>query len=136
MAVIQIKVVTKNVDFNFGPGPSNQPGKQGFFTDDLLNSQKEVVGTRSGFVTRLRITPEDIHELQATCNFPPSTVPQAPAVGQVTIQGVLSLPAKPGNTYKYAITGGTDAYANARGEVTFIEPPAGQGTPLEFNIEV
>jgi hypothetical protein len=127
-----IAVVTKNsVREYIPPGQAVKLGDQVFFTDDLVNDQGEMVGTRSGFCTRVRITPGDApdphtHECQATYTLPPQ--------GRITTRGLANLPLAVGVPTRTAITGGTDGYANARGQVTVTQLTA--DGPLRLVIDI
>jgi hypothetical protein len=121
-----IEVVTKNVASEHKGPSAPHVGNQDFFSDDLLNAQNQVVGTHSGFCTLVRVTPgnaPDLQECQATF-----TLPQ----GQVTARGLYSTPMAVGQSSKVAITGGTDAYANARGQVTWTQLAAGGRVVLDI----
>lgn len=121
-----ITAVTKPVFFKGAPGPP-KPGAQVFFSDDLRDPQTQAkLGTHSGSCKWLRETPEDIHECEATCVF---------EEGQVTIRGAFDFSPNAPALSKYAITGGTDAYANARGEVT-VEQLTQESSRLVFDIRL
>jgi hypothetical protein len=87
-----------------------------------------MVGTRSGFCTRVRITPgnaPDPHECQATYILPQ---------GRITTRGLFDLPLAVGVPTRTAITGGTDSYANAHGRVTVTQAIA--DGPLRLVIDI
>jgi hypothetical protein len=125
MPTITIEVFQKNVAFRDDPpavgAGAAKLGDQTFFTDDLLDSAGREVGTHSGFCTRLRVTPgaaPDLYQCQATYVLHPATGTSQPQRGQVTARGAANIPLAVNQSVKSAITGGTDAYMNARGEVT------------------
>ena len=111
------------------PGPPG-PGKRFVFSDDLvLEGQQTAAGTHSGVVTTLR--PVDANNqylsapggaaelLQYEATFKLKAVTGVQA-GQITARGVVFTrpTGQPFEPATFAITGGTGAYANARGQVT------------------
>jgi hypothetical protein len=149
MAATKILVlVTKDVGHEV-PGPI-KPGKQFVFTNDLVleaydgktpgnglpqNEQQRRAGTHSGVVTLVRVVeagdpffpvPSLLFQYEATYKF--NDLANTPLrKGQVTGHGVflidntndfnaLELP------IRFAITGGTDVYVTARGQVTEGQP--------------
>jgi hypothetical protein len=130
------------------PGPP-KPGAVHIFSNDLVleeydnkkpgsglppTEQDRRAGTHSGYITLLRIAQNDLFfpdgtyliQYEATYKF--NTVPNTPLKkGQITAQGQLALDSK--NNFKpldspivFAITGGTNAYVTARGQVTEEDP--------------
>jgi hypothetical protein len=96
----------------------------------------QLAGSHSGFVTNVRVVQAgDIYpqgsllmQYEATYRF--NAVPNTPLQkGQVTARGILHL-AGASNPLdapvRFAITGGTDAYVTARGQIT-------EGTPGTVN---
>jgi hypothetical protein len=111
-----IVLVTKNIDAREIPsGAAPKLGDQLVFTDDLLDKHGQEVGQHSGFCTRVRIIGSgegapDLWQCQATL-----TLPQ----GSITARGAFKFPAVVGElSGRAAITGGTDAYAKARGQIS------------------
>jgi hypothetical protein len=128
MAITVIEVVTQRIDEKNPTGRRNF-GDQSFFTDDLLNAQGQVVGTHSGCCTYLRIAAGNaphLYECQATFTL---------AQGQVTARGVFPDPMAVGQSSRVAITGGTDAFAKARGQVTWTQLAGGAGR-IRLDIEL
>jgi hypothetical protein len=126
-----IVLVTKNIaarEIKIPPGAAaDQLGDQTFFTDDLLDNQGQEVGQHSGFCTRLRVLPHapDLYQCQATF-----TLPQ----GTITARGAFNIPSAVGQlSGRAAITGGTEAYANARGQISVTTLP-GNRNRLEIDI--
>jgi hypothetical protein len=76
----------------------------------------KVIGQHSGFCTRVRTTEPvdvpDLYQCEATFKFEKDL-----PVGQVTARGLVGLPRPPGQTDAFAISGGTGAYDNLRGQV-------------------
>jgi hypothetical protein len=114
------------------------PGHRFFFSEyvtlleyDGVKQKKQLAGSHSGFTTTVRIAaaddqlyPEDsiLTQYEATYRF--NTVPNTPLKkGQVTARGTyLGIIGAGGFTLvdvpvRFAITGGTEAYAKARGEI-------------------
>jgi hypothetical protein len=109
-------------------------GDQIFFIDDLVNAQGVDVGERSGFCTRVReLQGNDRFECQATYELD-TPLPR----GQVTTRGLFTLPPQAGQAARTAITGGTDAYAKARGQVTvtFEEAPAAPTARFRLELDI
>jgi allene oxide cyclase-like protein len=125
MAVIDVVTKKPLAPREYVPrGAAEKFGDRIFFTDELLTpDETENLGTRSGFCTRVRKLPGDADKFdcQTTYDF---TNPARPR-GQVTTRGLFTLPPQAEEAAKAAITGGTDDYANARGQVrvTYEEPP-------------
>ena len=118
-----IKVRTDNKVFVHVPGP-HKPGQQVVFSDDLQKENAVAkVGTHSGFSTLLRELPNGVLlQYQATYEIyaqPPDPPSDAIAKGQIAAQGVVFWQDDFVENTKVAITGGTEAYLNARGEVTW-----------------
>jgi hypothetical protein len=111
-----VEVFTDNLFIEAVPGP-DKPGKQVVFFDDLLNAQNQKVGTHSGFATLAREMPtgQRLYQYQAVYSL---TAGQQQ--GQVTARGLVAFEqgAFVGSP-KVAITGGTEANANARSQVTW-----------------
>jgi hypothetical protein len=102
------------------PRPASTPhgdqlGDQRVFTDDLFDQSNRPVGQHSGFCTLVRIGPgaQRTYQCLATFGLPD---------GQITARGLLSFPLAGG--IRFAITGGTEAYLRAAGEVTATFPAA------------
>jgi hypothetical protein len=141
------------------PGPAG-PGKRFIFSDDLVLEridnktpgsglppleQDRRAGTHSGVVTTLRIAAAndaylpgggELFQYEATyrLNAVPANPPHALRAGQVTARGVVLVQnGQNVGLRTFAITGGTDAYANARGQVTQPDPPA-PGQPDETHL--
>jgi hypothetical protein len=100
------------VKANLPPFP-NRIGEQFAFTDDIsfLSKPNEIVGQHSGICTLVRESPgndPDIFQCEATHKLPD---------GQITARGLVALPRPAGHTAAFAISGGTGAYDNLRGEV-------------------
>jgi hypothetical protein len=158
---IVVSVKRSPVGEFFPPGPHG-PGKVFVFSDNLvlesIDKQKipgtpeaRRAGTHSGTATTLRLTgnahdkdpgdefiPGDslLFQYEATyrLNAVPATPPHALQSGQVTARGVvLQTPSHTPGKRTYAITGGTGAYANARGQVTEPGPPP-PGQPDESHL--
>jgi hypothetical protein len=91
------------------------------FTNKLLQ-QGQQVGTNSGTCTvvRLKSSGGTLRAVTYQC-----LVTLSLRKGQITVQGLLTLPAtnNPSATTKVAITGGTNAYKTAHGEMTVIIRP-------------
>jgi hypothetical protein len=148
---VVVTVYTRNtVGLEIGPGPF-KPGKQITFSDDLLNSAQlnpgpdftpvgEDIGNHSGFSTLVRLGPPHLFMYEATHSLHPAqSTPNQPLLGQVMTRGVLSFdPWAEGQSKTVAITGGTDAYANARGQVIWTAGPVDPktaGKALETTID-
>jgi hypothetical protein len=114
----QIVRFTKPVDDQEVPGPPKL-GKQFVFTDDLASDPAgtTVVGTHSGFATLVRGEPHFL-QYQATYDLKAATRQQK---GQLTVRGLVAFSdvGKFVGSPKVAITGGTEAYDRARGQVTW-----------------
>jgi hypothetical protein len=135
-----VVLFSKNIAARNTAGPDPALGDQFFFTDFLLEEPGDkVVGLHSGFCTLLRINQRnapDLYQCQATL-----TLPQ----GQITARGAFNIPAAPAVgelSGRAAITGGTDAYATARGQISVTtltpqaaEPPA-TGERYRFEIDI
>jgi hypothetical protein len=91
------------------------------FTNKLLQ-QGQQVGTNSGTCTvvRLKSSGGTLRAVTYQC-----VVTLSLRKGQITVQGLLTVPAtdNPSATTKVAITGGTNAYKTAHGEMTVIIRP-------------
>jgi hypothetical protein len=136
-------VVRKFRSFDLEDSPPPQVGKKGIFSNDLVllrynnktpgnglprRRRKRLAGTHSGFVTIFRIpAPDDdffppgsyLFGYEGTYKF--NTLPNTPLKkGQITARGVLLLDGNftPLELITFAITGGTEAYRNARGQIT------------------
>jgi hypothetical protein len=139
---------------HFYPGPHG-PGKVFVFSDNLLiesidtkkvpgTEEARRAGTHSGLVTTLRATgptgdafiPGDSLLFQYEGTYRLNAVPGSPGLqkGQVTARGVvLKTGGEPSEKpVTWAITGGTGAYANARGQVTEPPPPNDHLRKLEI----
>lgn len=126
---IVLKVTAQPVQ-EFYPGPFG-PGKRFIFSDVLVlekldtrtpgnglpqAEQDRLAGTHAGFITTL--DDGDPYQLQQEGTYRLSAVAGLLA-GQVTVRGIFL--ATGGNAVgerRLAITGGTDAYAKAHGQVT------------------
>lgn len=147
---MEIVLLVTGTVTNDVPGPP-KPGKQFLFSDDLVlervdnrtpgnglpqQPQDRRAGTHSGSVTVLRIAaPNDkylpgggeLFEYEGTYALNAVTVGGQSVLqeGQVTARGVVLLrngqAVPPGK--RYAITGGTGAYATARGQSTQTDTP-------------
>jgi hypothetical protein len=119
---------TKNIAFReIPPAGVAQLGDQIVFTDDLLDSQNHEVGQHSGFCTRVRVIANapDLYQCQATLSLPEGTI---------TARGLFSIPTAVGQlSGRAAITGGTEAYANASGQVS-VTTQSGNRDRLEIDI--
>jgi hypothetical protein len=145
--VVSVKATPVQAVYPGQPGP----GKRFVFSDNLVleeidgkkpgpgglppDEQDRHAGTHSGVVTTLRIAAandaylpggSELLQYEATyrLNAVPANPPYALQAGQVTAQGVLLI--RNGQNVglrRFAITGGTDAYANARGQVIEPDPP-------------
>lgn len=135
MAVVNMKIVVgvrDSVD-DFYPGPFG-PGKRFIFSERLvlesINDNTNGVpqgedarraGTHAGIVTTL--TENGTYQLQYEATFRLSALPFPPPhglpAGQITARGILLQGGAPPAEKKiFAITGGTGAYVEARGQLT------------------
>jgi hypothetical protein len=103
---------------------------------DGEGQNNQLAGSHSGFLTTLRIAeandrlyPEDSFLLQYEGIYRFNTVPGTPLQrGQVVARGVLHGNITPNGftpldgPIRLAITGGTEAYATARGQITERDP--------------
>ena len=131
------------------PGPP-KPGAVHLFSNDLVleeydsstpgsrlpsNEQQRRAGTHSGYVTLLRIAkagdiffPNGAYLLQYEATYRFNTVPNTPLQkGQVTAQGQIALDSNANfqsldDPIVFPITGGTEAYVTARGQITEEDP--------------
>jgi hypothetical protein len=125
------------------PSPPG-PGHRFFFTENLLlrsydgvAQNGQLAGSHSGFVTTLRIAqagdqlyPQGSYLLQYEATYRFNTVPNTPLLrGQVIARGLLhgNLDNQGNLTpldgpIMLAITGGTEAYFTARGQITERDP--------------
>jgi hypothetical protein len=85
-------------------------GDQFVFSDDLFRDGKQV-GWSGGVCTLVRVGPGDA--LSAQC-----VVTLSLEEGQITAQGLSSFTATEVPPFTIAITGGTEAYSRAHGELT------------------
>ena len=145
MPTIVVSVIPKippQPPFSFPPHP--EPGLQIFFSEDVVLKQYDsqtvghglpqseaarYAGIHSGFLTLLRVTRQgdrfyrpDIFLYQYLAAYRFRNLPNTPLTqGQITGHGQYLLDTTTHTLVepqiKYAITGGTDAYANARGEI-------------------
>jgi hypothetical protein len=128
----------------FVKGSKPGPGHRTVFSEDFgleeydsVAYNKPLAGSHSGFVTTLRIAKANdrlyqkgSYLLQYEGVYRFNAVPNTPLMrGQVTARGVLygTLDSKGNFTpldgpIKVAITGGTDAYVTAHGEITERQP--------------
>ena len=135
MPVVNMKIVVgvrdSVGDFYVGP---HRPGKQFIFSERLVlesiddnknglppDEGDRRAGTHAGIVTTLDAN--DPYQLQYEATFRLSALPFPPPhglpAGQITARGVLlQSGGTPVGGKKFAITGGTDAYAEARGQLT------------------
>jgi hypothetical protein len=133
-----VTVSTDNLVFRISPGPHKE-GQQFTFTDNLRDGSN-LVGRQSGFMIVVREIkdPKDKKKVlgtllqhQATFDFE-ADLNGAPG-DQITTQGVVFVPPdhdiKP---HKFAITGGTGAYAQARGQVTWTHTATTSQATLEI----
>jgi hypothetical protein len=96
------------------------------------SEQDRRAGTHSGFITTLRIAAADdnfsvgTELLQYEATFLLNAVAGLMS-GQVTARWVLTfLPGQPEATHEFAITGGTEAYKAARGQMIESRPPGSE----------
>jgi hypothetical protein len=112
--------------------PNAKPGFQVFFTEDVVlkpppNQPEQFVGIHSGVLTLLRVTGNGdrfyapatrIYQYSATYRF--RNLPNTP-LSQITGHGDLAFSLTTHTVVEppitYAITGGTGAFANARGQI-------------------
>jgi hypothetical protein len=161
MPIIVVSVVgtiPQQPPFKFPANP--EPGMQVPFTEDVVlkqyekkapgnglpqNEAERYAGIHSGFLTLLRITATgdrfykpDIFVYQYVATYKFNDLPQTPLKkGQITGHGLTLFDTtthtgveKPN---KYALTGGTDAYAKTRGEVIELQ---NQTNDRELHIEL
>ena len=134
MPVVNMKIVLSIKDSvgGFYVGP-HRPGKTFIFSERLVlesiddntnglppDPEGRRAGTHAGIVTTL--TGNDSYQLQYEATFRLSALPFPPPyglpAGQITARGVwLQGAGGPVGGKKFAITGGTDAYAEARGQL-------------------
>jgi hypothetical protein len=128
--------------------PSGGPGHRFVFSNDLVLEridgrtpghglpqppEQRRAGTHSGFVTTLRADvpndsyfPSGVHLWQYEGTYKldavPTTVGQGLSAGQIVARGVLVLDSdnnfQPAEPVRFAIVGGTEDYATARGQIT------------------
>jgi hypothetical protein len=124
------------------PSPPG-PGHRFFFTENLtleeydgVTQNHQLAGSHSGYVSTLRIAqagdiyPQGSYLFQYEGTYRFNTVPNTPLMrGQVTARGILhgtlnnqGQLAPLDGLIRLAITGGTEAYVTARGQIT-------EGTP-------
>ena len=145
MPTIVVSVIPKippPPQFKFPPHPG--PGLQIFFSEDIVLKQYDAqtagnglpqaeaaryAGIHSGFLTLLRVTTQgdrfygpDIFLYQYLATYRFRNLPNTPLTkGQITGHGQFLFDTTTHTLVepqiKYAITGGTDAYATARGEI-------------------
>jgi hypothetical protein len=105
-----IGTVVEETDIDLGPTGDSQ-GDQFVFTDDLFKEGKHV-GWNGGVCTVVRLVPEVSASLQCVATF---SLPE----GQITVQGLVTFEFEDAPApLTVAITGGTDAYERAQGELT------------------
>lgn len=144
---MQIQLTVAPADFRAYPGPAGL-GKRFIFTDDLVYLGKAAGTHSGCVTTLRNVQAGDAHisfppptapaellQYEATFSLLASTVdptdpnptnPTKPPLptglqeGQITARGLVLFRQATGNVEpaRYAITGGTGAYANARGQVT------------------
>jgi hypothetical protein len=137
---MEIKVRLRNKPFEVVPGPHKLGVRTAFWDDLLADDSDQMLGEHSGDATLIRFEGGgEWFQYQATYRLlknyvdsqkiPPvlgddATVDQDPTSnvkkGQVTARGLVFF--KGGDfvgSPRVAITGGTDAYENARGQVTW-----------------
>jgi hypothetical protein len=140
---ILVRVITPPVVAEFYPGPGG-PGKRFMFSEDFLLEKydgalqnNQLAGSHSGIATTLRVAkandrlyPEDSYLLQYEGIYRFNTVPNTPLQrGQITARGVLHGNIPSAGTFtpldgpiRLAITGGTEAYVTARGQILERDP--------------
>jgi hypothetical protein len=102
-------------DLDLG-APGFSLGDQFVFTEDLSETRGgPPVGTDGGFCTVVRI---DEHSGATTVEC---VVTAELHGGQIAVQGLVTFAEDAPGTFVLAITGGTGAYKNARGQVTVEE---------------
>jgi hypothetical protein len=132
---IHVRVFARPVDnepLRGAPGP----GKRFVFSNDFalvsingIPQSLQPAGTHSGFLTTLRIAgtsdnfyPPGSYLIQYEGTYRFNAVPGTPLQkGQVTARGVLYLDSSFSpldQPTRFAITGGTDTYLTARGQIT------------------
>jgi hypothetical protein len=133
---ILVSLLSPPVVAEFVKGSKPGPGHRTVFSDGVAYN-KPLAGSHSGFVTTLRIAKANdrlyqkgsyLFQYEGVYRF--NAVPNTPLMrGQVTARGVLygTLDSKGNFTpldgpIKVAITGGTDAYVTAHGEITERQP--------------
>jgi hypothetical protein len=138
--------VTDTPVFEFVPKRPSDIGDRLFFSDLLaLENGGLPAGTHSGFLTVLRFVEvgdpylpgaDLLWQLEATykLNAVGGNLPPGLKEGQITTHGLLLVRnhERLGNEARFAITGGTDAYANARGQV--IETDKGRLKTLKLEL--
>jgi hypothetical protein len=121
IGVATLRLETQNGTRESLPPRKAKVGDRIIFTDDLVDATKAakpMVGTRAGFCTCLQeaaVADQGLFECQTTYKLDKLAKPDQ---GHVTTRGSFLVPPVVGQTGKLAITGGTDAYAKARGQVT------------------
>lgn len=108
-----VELIGKEVASRSVPDPPKDLGHRVIFTEDLFDEAGRLIGQHSGFCTLVRLGPPQMFECLATVLLPG---------GQVNGRGLLG-PGVVGQGRRVAIGGGTDLYANARGQVTVIGQP-------------
>jgi hypothetical protein len=158
IVVSVVETIPKQAPFKFPPNP--KPGLQIFFTEDVVLKQYEAdtpghglpqneadryAGIHSGFLTLLRITGAGdrfygpdifIYEYLATYKF--KDLANTPLKkGQIAGHGLSVFDTNTHTVLEvpnpYAITGGTDVYAKARGEIRELHNPTND---RELHIEL
>jgi hypothetical protein len=119
-----IDLVARNVQ-----GASLDLGEQGdslgdqlVFSNNLFRAGKKV-GTSGGICTMVRLVPRVSVTFQCVGTL---SLPR----GQITVQGLVSFPEGDQTPFFVAITGGTEAYRTAHGEmkVTLVSPTVERDT--------
>jgi hypothetical protein len=145
MAAMQIQLIATGVDSKPAPGPPGL-GKTFIFTNDVAYNG-QAVGTHSGTVRTVRkVKAGDVHvsfpasaqdgelleyEATYTLNAQGPNGPTGLQAGQITARGVFLITgAGTVQPVVFAITGGTAAYAHARGQI------AEQGTLRALDLEL
>jgi hypothetical protein len=138
--VIVFRVITAPAPFGeFVPthGPPGRPGGRFFFQETLVleeidgkkpgqglptDEEDRLAGSHSGIGTTLRYV-DGGPFVQAESTFKLNALSGALQGGHITTRGVHHYrDGKPVGTPTYAITGGTGAYANARGQLIASDP--------------
>lgn len=123
-----IVLFTQNIAWRrMPPGGKRRIGDRLIFTDNLVDENGAEVGQHSGFCTRVRRMKRapDLYECQATLTLPEGTL---------TARGEFRVRAKPGQlSGRAAITGGTDGFITARGQVNVTAQSTGADR-LEIDI--